>query len=119
MCIRDRVRGVEPGRHGPDCDGGEVGDHPFGSVLGVDGDDISALDTEGEKSVRCGDDFIPELRPGALLPDSEVLVTHRDGVGSCECPLTNHERDSTVCTGAVSYTHLRAHETVLDLVCRL
>ena len=22
-------------------------------------------------------------------------------------------------TGAVSYTHLRAHETVLDLVCRL
>ena len=23
------------------------------------------------------------------------------------------------CTEAVSYTHLRAHETVLDLVCRL
>ena len=23
------------------------------------------------------------------------------------------------CLGAVSYTHLRAHETVLDLVCRL
>ena len=23
------------------------------------------------------------------------------------------------CVGAVSYTHLRAHETVLDLVCRL
>ena len=23
------------------------------------------------------------------------------------------------CSGAVSYTHLRAHETVLDLVCRL
>ena len=23
------------------------------------------------------------------------------------------------CQGAVSYTHLRAHETVLDLVCRL
>ena len=25
----------------------------------------------------------------------------------------------TGCMGAVSYTHLRAHETVLDLVCRL
>ena len=24
-----------------------------------------------------------------------------------------------VCLAAVSYTHLRAHETVLDLVCRL
>ena len=24
-----------------------------------------------------------------------------------------------VAVGAVSYTHLRAHETVLDLVCRL
>ena len=23
------------------------------------------------------------------------------------------------CSGSVSYTHLRAHETVLDLVCRL
>ena len=26
---------------------------------------------------------------------------------------------ATICDGAVSYTHLRAHETVLDLVCRL
>ena len=25
----------------------------------------------------------------------------------------------TDCGGTVSYTHLRAHETVLDLVCRL
>ena len=25
----------------------------------------------------------------------------------------------TITLGAVSYTHLRAHETVLDLVCRL
>ena len=27
--------------------------------------------------------------------------------------------DYNVCLTAVSYTHLRAHETVLDLVCRL
>ena len=27
--------------------------------------------------------------------------------------------DATICAGPVSYTHLRAHETVLDLVCRL
>ena len=28
-------------------------------------------------------------------------------------------KDLIICTIAVSYTHLRAHETVLDLVCRL
>ena len=33
--------------------------------------------------------------------------------------LTNQAFDSLVNTGPVSYTHLRAHETVLDLVCRL
>ena len=29
------------------------------------------------------------------------------------------EREATLLAGSVSYTHLRAHETVLDLVCRL
>ena len=29
------------------------------------------------------------------------------------------EKGPLVVTGTVSYTHLRAHETVLDLVCRL
>ena len=29
------------------------------------------------------------------------------------------ERSIVLTLGAVSYTHLRAHETVLDLVCRL
>src|SRR5664280_1839274 len=31
----------------------------------------------------------------------------------------HHDQAAGVPTGAVSYTHLRAHETVLDLVCRL
>ena len=37
--------------------------------------------------------------------------------GMCECglPVVRQMRS----TDAVSYTHLRAHETVLDLVCRL
>ena len=30
-----------------------------------------------------------------------------------------HEKVYDIDTKAVSYTHLRAHETVLDLVCRL
>ena len=28
-------------------------------------------------------------------------------------------KTTNCCSAAVSYTHLRAHETVLDLVCRL
>ena len=33
--------------------------------------------------------------------------------------LGNFYSTGQVCSNAVSYTHLRAHETVLDLVCRL
>ena len=33
--------------------------------------------------------------------------------------LFGHIKVRGVSLGAVSYTHLRAHETVLDLVCRL
>ena len=33
--------------------------------------------------------------------------------------LVDHETRLRVLEGPVSYTHLRAHETVLDLVCRL
>ena len=33
--------------------------------------------------------------------------------------LADHERGRAMSLWSVSYTHLRAHETVLDLVCRL
>ena len=36
-----------------------------------------------------------------------------------QCYLVVIERQYTGASEAVSYTHLRAHETVLDLVCRL
>ena len=44
-------------------------------------------------------------------------VLARRGAGWIEEGLL-HEEDIGM-LGAVSYTHLRAHETVLDLVCRL
>ena len=51
----------------------------------------------------------------------EVLdLIDRDGVAHAHvdaAPL--FERAAAVNTDPVSYTHLRAHETVLDLVCRL
>mgnify|MGYP003376609601 CR=1 FL=1 len=36
-----------------------------------------------------------------------------------ECRIDSISQSWSVLSGAVSYTHLRAHETVLDLVCRL
>ena len=43
------------------------------------------------------------------------LVDGRDEVFTAQRGRLHHLRGA----GAVSYTHLRAHETVLDLVCRL
>ena len=52
---------------------------------------------------RCGGDAATAI---------EVLARGADGVEAC-APL---DPDGAA---PVSYTHLRAHETVLDLVCRL
>ena len=52
------------------------------------------------------------VAPPQLARDTPVLdLAHPGEIGVL--PLPRHEFD------AVSYTHLRAHETVLDLVCRL
>ena len=45
---------------------------------------------------------------GLALAGADVIVASRK-LESCE----------ELCKETVSYTHLRAHETVLDLVCRL
>ena len=45
-----------------------------------------------------------------------VVKTDRTGTGTDHWSRPRRNRPSS---GAVSYTHLRAHETVLDLVCRL
>ena len=53
--------------------------------------------------------------PGTLHDperDATTLPLIREAI-ACGVPLLG------VCRGPVSYTHLRAHETVLDLVCRL
>ena len=85
------------------------------------------------------DDYIQDIEtPPApagptLLPSSiENTLTDRDQQGSIQAcddilwdngPLITHPgsgyNGSDVSVVPVSYTHLRAHETVLDLVCRL
>ena len=44
----------------------------------------------------------------------------RHGIRADGCSgYVRNDADDFIIGGAVSYTHLRAHETVLDLVCRL
>ena len=46
---------------------------------------------------------------------AKAVILATGGSGRVFLTSTN----AVINTGAVSYTHLRAHETVLDLVCRL
>ena len=48
-------------------------------------------------------------RPGAAGTEPDVFLHEGAGVDGVRA----------LAVGAVSYTHLRAHETVLDLLCRL
>ena len=61
---------------------------------------------------RRGDsDRFAEDRPGADAAAESLFVERHELGAFLECLADRVE--------AVSYTHLRAHETVLDLVCRL
>src|SRR5450759_3390344 len=67
---------------------------------------------------------MPKLQPACATYVSEGMVISTDRAdvaktreGMLEFLLLNHPLDCPVC--AVSYTHLRAHETRHDLVCRL
>src|SRR5665811_1447995 len=56
-----------------------------------------------------------DAREGAVAP----ARTRHLGFGDVAAVWTVLERLDVIGVIAVSYTHLRAHETVLDLVCRL
>ena len=57
------------------------------------------------------------------IRDRKYFGGHSDILGGALVFKENNEKTAFIkkvqCYGAVSYTHLRAHETVLDLVCRL
>ena len=53
------------------------------------------------------DFFFDHLRPGTYVFEYDLRVSHAG------------DFSNGITTATVSYTHLRAHETVLDLVCRL
>ena len=47
-----------------------------------------------------------------------LALRHRQSLGKTDA-LDHPVQSVWNCIAAVSYTHLRAHETVLDIVCRL
>ena len=51
--------------------------------------------------------------------DLRLLVDRLDHEVGLDLDVSRGQVVAEFAAGAVSYTHLRAHETVLDLVCRL
>ena len=49
----------------------------------------------------------------------KVLLKNNDVNCQQKAIIVTYKLDNRYYLGPVSYTHLRAHETVLDLVCRL
>ena len=47
------------------------------------------------------------------------LILSKTGIHFSGAPISIHDSMASKSASPVSYTHLRAHETVLDLVCRL
>ena len=76
---------------------------------------------EERRDTRCR--FVPLVRDAG--PEERRRVVYDGGRAEAPHPEEAFEvrsveaQVSGVVQGAVSYTHLRAHETVLDLVCRL
>eukprot|EP00657_Telonema_sp_P-1_P001521 TRINITY_DN140_c0_g1_i14.p1 TRINITY_DN140_c0_g1~~TRINITY_DN140_c0_g1_i14.p1 ORF type:complete len:143 (-),score=74.10 TRINITY_DN140_c0_g1_i14:66-494(-) len=129
MCIRDSLK---------EGHGGDLGDHGNGGTL-ENGDTAEALaalvgvDDEGASGLE------DKLAHVTLLDELGVLDLLASGGLLSGLPHDLLEAEgalggAAVCDGAVSdldltgvvedhrpvsYTHLRAHETVLDLVCRL
>ena len=80
-----------------------------------------AMDAGGlQNGFRVGDWLIEPGESCASKSDQAVSLTD-DQIGVLIALALRHGEavDHSTLRNAVSYTHLRAHETVLDLVCRL
>eukprot|EP00657_Telonema_sp_P-1_P000557 TRINITY_DN11065_c0_g1_i1.p2 TRINITY_DN11065_c0_g1~~TRINITY_DN11065_c0_g1_i1.p2 ORF type:complete len:135 (+),score=36.02 TRINITY_DN11065_c0_g1_i1:154-558(+) len=118
MCIRDRSMVRAPMTAVHDMLLRRWMDHHLrlpgsGSEKGPDGKPISALDDRRHNTIADGD-FSKEVK----LPDVSLFIQPlvKDGGSFGDTMRRGRQQHAPQ---PVSFTHLRAHETVLDLVCRL
>ena len=76
--LRRRIGRIEADRDAAHGDRGEIEDHPFRTILGLDRYPITGLDAERQEREGGFLDRAPGRLPRELVPDPEVLVAHRD-----------------------------------------
>src|SRR5665811_92759 len=115
MCIRDRPRAVPSPTPAP-------GAKPRAGSTAL-GHPEPALGVPDHQESSCPNPCRPVFREAVLLgPEAVLLGSLRRNVLMKAKTLVSIRSASGlfgVRSAPVSYTHLRAHETVLDLVCRL
>src|SRR5664280_3402569 len=84
----------------------QMGENRVRSVLVIDDDVLVGIVTQGDCAIKV---LLPGL-DAKQTPVGQVMTGN---------PVTVKPDDRLEGCMVVSYTHLRAHETVLDLVCRL
>src|SRR5665811_996004 len=88
---------------------------------------VAVIKAEDEKNKTKA--IIEAIGDGIILQDTDFKIVYQNQIQNeiygnriGEYCYKAYEGKNTICEDcpiAVSYTHLRAHETVLDLVCRL
>ena len=94
-----RVGRVQANGDAAHRDGRQVEQHPLGAVLGLDGDPVADVDSEGQQAVGGVEHEVPDLVPGVLAPDAEVLVAHRHVVRRALRPVPGQRSDGGHCGG--------------------
>ena len=126
MCIRSRGHILEP----PGCRPGRLrrvslGSDAFKKKLWTDRDYLMAIGYSTPYANLAGDTAaeyyvdLPGLFSTSTAPNILEIVNEAIRSRGMEELSQNRRAIQQYVAEAVSYTHLRAHETVLDLVCRL
>ncbi len=88
-----RIRRVQTDGDATNGDGGQIEDHPFGPILGMDRHPVTHIDPEGQQPVGRSLDQLPHLGPGVLVPDPVVLLPHGHALGRGSRPSPRQRRD--------------------------
>ena len=114
LYLSPSIRAADFTKHGESCDMLKLG--------GADYLHVDVMDGHFVPNITIGIPVIKSLKKYSSLPlDCHLMISNpdtsvNDYINAGADILTIHVESSI---HSVSYTHLRAHETVLDLVCRL